>query len=334
MGGDPETSGFIDRPSRSSRRAMANARYLCAVSGTTPAQTLFQLAAGLIPVLLFGGALLHESRSAANGAAPAANQPQAPGNRERWLAAAVGLLVVGAVFAELVAIDGMFDVNTRDWEIRTVTAALALGVMIIAIRTISSWAQDVLPPGRGRKLLWIAVPVVVATAVVAQILLTDSIRGASASQRLSIAITAAQTADNQQTSADTATEAARSSLFALMMDPSFQRLPAPKRRALTSAINEFAFELDAAAVSPTATHFYRQLSEQTRAVGQLVITAVKNPLLEQRFSDAIELFANTETRRVQARLEDAVAQREAATACQAAAEFHLCTFNKSQPLSP
>jgi hypothetical protein len=299
------------------------------VSGPSPTQTRFQVAVALIPALLFGGALAarREGDHASRRRGDATSTSTIRRRHEKVAAIGIVAVVVVATAAELIAINGTFDVNPSDFEIRVVVFALTLGTMAVGLSTCLSWAQQLFSRIPERHLIYTGgVILALVVALGAQFIITDAINGAVKVQTLNEVQASSDTASNAWQSANTALETARSTLAAALNDPSFRALPGAQRDMLTSTINKFTIDIEAAASSKRTDRFTATVNQETNRVFDRISAVRSDPILAQRLRDAVESFVNTEAEWQSALINLDRTSREFKRACHAAAPYSGCSI--------
>ena len=293
---------------------------------SSPTQTLFQVAVALIPVLLFGGALVGRSNEAERRRTGQSSSASTRGPvGRRLVAAGIIAVILFATAAELVAINGTFDVSPSDFEIRFVVLALTVGTIAVGFNTGLSWLHELIPGPRERHRMYVVTVVVaLGIAVGAQFVVTDTIDGASAIATLNAAEASASGSANQLQAAQAAADTAHTTLVALLGSSAFRALPQPGRAKLFSTTDEFATDLAGAAESKQSSLFTTIANSNGRHLFVLIESEHSDPTLTQRLSDALTSFITDEGALQTATLNEEQASRNEQRACRAAAPYNGC----------
>jgi hypothetical protein len=294
------------------------------VPTSSPTQTLFQVAVALIPVLLFGGALVGRGTEAERRRRDESSAARGPVGR-RFVAAGIIAVILFATAAELVAINGTFDVSPSDFEIRFVVLALTVGTLAVGFNTGLSWLHQLVPGPRERHRMYVVTVVVaLGIAVGAQFVVTDTIDGASAIGTLNAADASVSSSANQLQTAQAAADTAHTTLVALLGSSAFRGLPEPGRAKLFSTTNEFATDLAGAAESNRSSLFTTIANDNGRHLFLLISSEHSDPTLTQRLSDVLTSFITAEGALQAATLNEEQASRNEQRACRAAAPYNGC----------
>lgn len=246
-------------------------------------QSFFQVAVGLIPGLIFGGALL-ERRG---------GQRRAVADLPKWLRPVVAMFLLVGVAAQVIAIGGAIEPGVPDWQQYVVVGVVVAGTIGIAVMTL--WVLGLAPePTSSRLGLFVGVGIM-AAAVVAVAVVSGSIDRANARLALDEATERSIRVGSELNAAEDTRRAARSDLIDLTDRERVRDLAATRRSRLGRTLQSYLYALDGISVSDreitrrkSLDNAFRELNESTDTARDAIRNLRLGASLEELISLAIE----------------------------------------------